>query len=203
MMALYVSPSNKALELLVGQFLGYLFLFCALAALLRLEYERPFWRSLGWRWPKLPIPTIVAAGMALAFTIAILGALLKTPETPGPMRELLENRTSLILVAIFGSTLGPLCEELSFRGFMQPLFIRSLGVAPGILLSGVAFGLVHLPQYGFTWQHGILITLAGAAFGWMRWMSGSTLGSAIMHSAYNLTLFLGFFAGGSKIPQSW
>src|SRR5438093_1472529 len=100
-------------------------------------------------------------------------------------------------------TLGPLCEELAFRGFMQPLFIRSLGVGPGIALSAAGFGLLHLPQYGFTWQHGILITLAGAAFGWMRWISGSTSGSTIMHSAYNLTLFVGFFAAGSNAPRSW
>ena len=36
-------------------------------------------------------------------------------------------------------------------------------VAPGIALSAVGFGLLHLPQYGYTWQHGILITLAGEA----------------------------------------
>jgi membrane protease YdiL (CAAX protease family) len=203
LLAFYVSPPNKALELLPGQFLGYLLLYAALAALFRIEYDRPFWRSLGWRWPRLPLPAIVAAGMAMAFVIALLGALLKTPETPGPMKELLENRASLILVAIFGVTLGPLCEELAFRGFMQPLFIRSLGVAPGILLSGIGFGLLHLPQYGFTWQHGVLITVAGTAFGWMRRVSGSTFGSTLMHAAYNFTLFIGFFAGGNKVPQSW
>jgi hypothetical protein len=119
------------------------------------------------------------------------------------MKEMLENRTSLVMMAILGVTLGPVCEELAFRGFMQPLFVRSLGVVPGILLSGLGFGLLHLPQYGFTWQHGILITLAGTAFGWMRQASRSTFGSTIMHSAYNLTLFLGYFAGGSRLPQSW
>lgn len=203
LLALYVSSRNKALELLPGQFLGYALLYMALALLFRFEYERPFWRSLGWRWPRIRIPSIVALGVTLAFSIAILGALLHTPEAPMPMKDLLSDRASVIAVAIFGVTLGPLCEELAFRGFMQPLFIRSLGAAPGILLSALGFGLLHLPQYGFTWQHGVLITLAGAAFGWMRWISESTMGSAIMHSAYNLTLFLGFFAAGSKIPQSW
>jgi CAAX protease family protein len=203
LLALYITSPVKAVELLPGQFLGYALLFAALAMLLRLEYERPFWRSLGWRWPKYSIASIAVSGIALAFAIAILGALFRTPEVPGPMKELLADRTSVILVAIAGVTLGPLCEELVFRGFMQPLFIRTLGVAPGIILSALGFGLLHLPQYGFTWQHGLLISLAGAGFGWMRWASGSTFGSAVMHSAYNLTLFLGFFAGGSKIPQSW
>jgi uncharacterized protein len=203
LMALYISTSHKALELLPGQFIGYALLYAALAFIFRFEYERPFWRSLGWRRPEFRMPSIVVLGSVLAFSIAILGALLKTPEVPSPMRELLNDRSSLLAVAFAGVTVGPLCEELAFRGFMQPLFIRSLGVVPGIFLSALGFGLLHLPQYGYDWQHGVLITLAGAGFGWMRWISGSTLGSTIMHAAYNLTLFLGFFAGGSKIPQSW
>src|SRR5262249_44868005 len=106
-------------------------------------------------------------------------------------------------MAILGVTLGPVCEELAFRGFLQPLLERSLGAAPAILLSGAGFGLLHLPQYGFSWQHAVLITAAGAAFGWMRYASRSTFGSTLMHSAYNLTLFAGYFAGGSRVPQSW
>jgi membrane protease YdiL (CAAX protease family) len=203
LLVLYIGTSHKALELLPGQFIGYALLFAALAFLFRFEYERPFWRSLGWRRPEVRIPSTIALGSVLAFAIAMLGALLRTPEVPGPMQELLNDRTSLIAVAIAGVTVGPLCEELAFRGFMQPLFIRSLGVAPGIFLSALGFGLLHLPQYGYDWQHGVLITLAGAGFGWMRWVSGSTLGSTIMHAAYNMTLFVGFFAAGSKVPQSW
>ena len=195
--------THKALLLLPGQFLGYGLLFMALAFLFKAEYGRPFWQSLGWRRPKFSLPSIAALGITLAFSVAILGALLRTPEVPSPMKDLLNDRISLIAVAIFGVTLGPLCEELAFRGFMQPLFIRSLGVGPGIALSAVGFGLLHLPQYGYTWQHGILITLAGAAFGWMRWISGSTLGSTLMHSTYNLTLAVAALAAGSNVPQSW
>jgi len=200
---LLAGTTHKALLLLPGQFLGYGLLFLALAFLLKAEYGRPFWPSLGWRRPKISPPLIAAMGIALAFFVAILGALLRTPEVPSPMKDLLNDRISLIAVALFGVTVGPLCEELAFRGFMQPLFIRSLGVAPGIALSAVGFGLLHLPQYGYTWQHGILITLAGAAFGWMRFISGSTLGSTIMHSAYNLTLAVAALAAGSNVPQSW
>jgi membrane protease YdiL (CAAX protease family) len=203
LLALYVSTSHKALELLPGQFIGYALLFTALAFIFRFEYERPFWRSLGWRRPEYSIPSVIALGSALAFAVAMLGALLKAPEVPAPMKELLRDRASLLAIAVAGVTVGPLCEELAFRGFMQPLFIRSLGVVPGIFLSAVGFGLLHMPQYGYDWQHGVLITLAGAGFGWMRWISKSTLGSTIMHAAYNATLFLGFLAAGSKVPQSW
>jgi membrane protease YdiL (CAAX protease family) len=203
LLAMHLNTSHKALELLPGQFIGYALLYMALAFIFRFEYERPFWRSLGWRRPEYRIPSIVVLGFALALSVAMLGALLKTPEVPAPMKELLSDRGSLLAIAVASVTVGPLCEELAFRGFMQPLFIRSLGVVPGIFLSALGFGLLHMPQYGLDWQHGVLITLAGAGFGWMRWTSRSTLGSTIMHAAYNATLFLGFFAGSSKVPQSW
>jgi membrane protease YdiL (CAAX protease family) len=203
LMALYIGTPHKALELLPGQFIGYGLLYAALAFLFRFQYLRPFWRSLGWRRPEVHISTIVALGSILALSLALVGGLLRTPDVQNPMKELLSDRSSLIAAAIFGVTLGPLCEELAFRGLMQPLFIRSLGVVPGIFFSGLGFGLLHLPQYGYTWQHALLITLAGCAFGWMRWFSRSTLGSTLMHSAYNLTLFLGFFAVGDKAPKSW
>ena len=44
----------------------------------------------------------MAAGASLALIIAIAGALLHTPEAPGRMKELLSDRASLIVVAIFG-----------------------------------------------------------------------------------------------------
>ena len=200
---LYINTTHKALELLPGQFVGYALLYGALAFLFRVEYDRPFWSSLGWRWPRFRTPSIIALGFVLAVSVAMLGGLLRTPEGPTPMEELLNDRASLLFVAIVSVTLGPMFEELAFRGLMQPLLIRSLGVAPGIFIAALGFGLLHVPEYGNHWQTGVLITLAGAGFGWMRQVSGSTLASTLMHSAYNLILFLGFFAEGSKIPKSW
>ncbi len=200
---LYINTLHKALELLPGQFIGYALLYGALAFIFRVEYERPFWSSLGWRWPRFRVASIIALGFVLAVSIAMLGAALRMPEGPTPMQELLSNRTSLLFVAIVAVTLGPLCEELAFRGLMQPLLIRTLGVAPGIFLSGLGFGLLHVSEYGNHWQTGVVITLAGVGFGWMRHVSGSTLASTLMHSAYNLILFVGLIAEGSRIPKSW
>jgi len=64
------------------------------------------------------------------------GDIVQDPRSPVPMKELLNDRVSLIAVALFGTTLGPLCEELAFRGFMQPLFIRSLGRRAGDRVVG-------------------------------------------------------------------
>jgi membrane protease YdiL (CAAX protease family) len=100
-------------------------------------------------------------------------------------------------------SVGPVFEEVVFRGFMQPLFARTFGAAAGVLLAALPFGLLHLQQYGFNWQQGLLITLAGAAFGWVRHRSGSTRTAAIMHAAYNSTVFLAVLANPKELPTTW
>jgi membrane protease YdiL (CAAX protease family) len=187
-------PPIRVLELLPQQLLGYAFLFGVMAVVLRLQYERPFWRSLGWRPVRLPAAWIVLCGMATAVGVAVVGYLIRTPMKSNPMTELLQDRTSVILMAAFGTTIGPLAEELVFRGFLQPLLVRSLGGVAGILLAALPFGLLHFHEYGNSWQHVVLITLAGASFGWMRHATGSTRAATIMHAAYNGLIFVSVFA---------
>jgi membrane protease YdiL (CAAX protease family) len=198
-----LDQKRRALALIPGQFLGYVLLFAALGYVFRATYGRPFWKSLRWVRPAIPPATAAALGCLLAIVTALLAALLRIPDTQTPMKELLSDRTSLLVVLLFGVTLGPLCEELAFRGVIQPVLARALGPAAGIVLQGLAFGALHLPQYGNSWRHGLLIALAGSAFGTVRHFSGSTVASTWMHCAYNMTLFAGFLAGGKDVPQGW
>jgi membrane protease YdiL (CAAX protease family) len=184
---------NEILKLLPAQFLGYLFLFLCVRLMFRAQYGRPFLSSLGWTEPPLKTVRMLAFGVLRAFVVGILSVPLKTPETT-PLTKLLADRTSVLVVAVVGVTFGPLCEELIFRGFLQPLLVRSLGALAGILLASLPFGLLHLQEYGNSWQHGLLITAAGAAFGWMRHSTGSTKASTLMHAAYNGTFFIALLA---------
>jgi len=192
-----------ALELVPAQFVGYGLLFFALYLLLRLHYRRPFWLSLKWVPARPGVPRIILYGFVLAFGIALLGSVLRTPDVQTPMKQLLSDRSSVILIAIFAVTLGPICEELAFRGFLQPVLVRSFGAVAGIVLAAIPFGLLHLSQYGGSWRHGLLITVAGIAFGCMRHLSGSTRAAAIMHSAYNFIFFATLFSQKGNLPTSW
>ena len=185
-----VHPAVKTWELLGEQFAGYGLLFGVLMVLFRTQYDRPFWRSLGWVTPRLPLLSIVSGGIALAMAILLFGALIRTPRAENPLTELLKDPTSLVLVAIFGSIVAPVCEELMFRGFLQPLLVRSLGAFAGILTAALLFGLLHFQEYGKSWRHVLLISLSGVAFGWMRHATGSTKAAAGMHSAYNAFQFV-------------
>ena len=198
-LALHATP--RVVELLAAQFLFYLVLSAFLLLLFRVRYDKPFWRSLAWTPSRIPLMWIVIAGFVTAFLVVMASSLIHTPETPNPMTELMEGRSSMILMAIFGVTLGPLFEELGFRGFLQPLLVRSFGVAPGILLAAIPFGLLHWQEYGNSWRHVVVIAAAGAAFGWMRHVTGSTRAAVIMHASYNGLFFLALLR--KELPHGW
>ena len=192
--AFHIQIRSKVLEALVIQALLYVLAFSALALLFRVQYERPFWRSLGWTAFRLPPPVITVYGLLTAFGVAFLSVILRTPATNNRITEMLQDPRAVALVAVFGLTLGPLAEELIFRGFLQPLLVHSLGVIPGIFAAAIPFGMLHFGEYGNSWRHALLISLAGAAFGWMRHRTGSTKSAALMHASYNALEFIAYFA---------
>jgi membrane protease YdiL (CAAX protease family) len=136
----------------------------------------------------------MVCGFVAAFSVGIASNLIHTPETSNPMTDLMQGRTALIVMAVFGITLGPLFEELAFRGFLQPLLVRSVGAVGGVLLAAIPFGLLHYQEYGNSWRHALVISLAGASFGAMRQATGSTRAAALMHGAYNAFFFVVLFA---------
>ena len=183
--------ANKGIEGFVVQFVAYSGWFLALYFIFRLRHRQPFWESLSWRPSAAGLARSFAAGLAVAVGLIFISAFLDKPPGASPMQELLSNESTLILVGVFSTTLGPLCEELAFRGFLMPLLAQTFGVAAGIVLAAVPFAVAHAPQYAYSWRHVALIGLAGVAFGWTRFKTGSTASAAAMHAAYNFIIFAG------------
>jgi len=194
---------GRALEVLLGQFTGYGLWFLGLYGLLRARYGRPFWRSLGWVVPPRGLLKSLLLGPAVALWVVFVGVAMNTPEVDMPIRGLMRDRFSVLLMGIFATTLGPLCEELAFRGFLWPLLARSFGAAAAIILSALPFAVLHGPQYGWSWRHVLLIALAGMAFGWSRWRTGSTMAATGMHATYNLSYFTAFLIQGGSSRGPW
>jgi len=190
---------GQAPELLAAQFLGYLFWFGFLYLLLRLRYRRPFWKSLAWVRPGEQFFRLAGWGIALAVGIGLAGAVLRTPDLDMPMKRLFSDPLSIVLIGIASATVGPVCEEMAFRGFLFPLLARTMGAPLGILLSALPFALLHGPQYAWSWRHVLLITVAGVAFGYTRHRTGSTAAAAIVHAAYNSTFFLAYVLYGKDL----
>jgi membrane protease YdiL (CAAX protease family) len=79
---------------------------------------------------------------------------------------------------------APVGEEIMFRGFVFRGWAASSLGAPGtILMTALIFAVVHT-QYDW---FGMFQTFCmGALFGWLRWRSGSTTLTIVLHMLINL-----------------
>jgi len=190
-----ISRENP-LALVLGELLGYSLAFAAFKFYFRAQHDITLFDALQWRRTWFSPLTLLISGASLALTIALLGAAMKMPEIDMPIRRFLSNPVSLSVLVVASITLAPLFEEWVFRGLLQPTLTRYTGAAAAIFLTAAIFGVLHLPQYGNSWRHGILLTIAGCGFGWARYAFRSTQASAWMHCGYNLVLSLGLLVAG-------
>ncbi len=188
---------SQAGKALLFQLMAYALLLAALYAIIAVRYRQPFWQSLSWSRPWAGAWGCVAFGPILAIAVSLLGAALHTPEVPNPVKELITSRATLFVVLLFVVGLGPVFEELVFRGFLLPLLIRSFGPAAGIVVTGALFGLLHGAQNQWAWQQITLIGLAGVVFGYVKYRTGSTASSTLLHATFNLTGAVGL------VVQMW
>lgn len=194
------APMPTSVQLLSIQSVWYFLAFGSLAALFRIRYGRPFWQSLGWRPLSFAgVAGALLAGPLLALSIGLLGSGLRTPEIDLPFEQMLGSPGTIVLLGIVVVILGPVSEELAFRGFLMPLLVRTIGTVGGIVLTGVIFGSIHGYEYQWSWRHMLLISVAGCAFGWARHKTQSTVAAAFMHSTFNLTQFAAFLVQARTI----
>jgi hypothetical protein len=79
-------------------------------------------------------------------------------------------------------------EELLFRGIIQNLCVRWLGIGRGLAVAAIVFGLAHLPDLRYVF----LATLAGVAYGWVYWRTERITASALTHAAVDWIWKLAF-----------
>lgn len=188
-------PRLQPVKPLAAQFLFYLIWFLLLQLLFRIKYAEPFWSSLGWIAPEKGLWLCLVSGPILAITLNLLAQAMKAQPADPPFQDLLFNKKLQFVFGIASVLAGPLCEELAFRGFLMPLLAKWLGTAGGIIVTGATFACAHGPQYKWMWQYVALLTIAGSVFGLVRWRYSSTMSSMVMHSSFNLTVFLAHIYG--------
>ena len=195
------SDAKLGLAMLIAEFLGYGIVFVALRILFA-RYGKPLFESLAWVPQPFLVRNLVLLGVGLAMAVIILGNILNIPNVETPFDKLLSDTASRTGIALFGVTLGPMIEELLFRGFLQPVLVDSMGALPGILVTSILFGAMHLGQNANIWQSGVLITLVGFVLGVVRHVSGSTRASAVTHISYNALPFLTLVLSGMPDTKS-
>ncbi len=100
---------------------GYLIAGAILWAVFTFLWRRPFSQGLHWnfsvvrrRWVRLLI-----GGVALSLVVQLLSNFLPVPKSL-PIDDFFRTPGDVWLVALFGTFLAPLFEELAFRGFLLP-----------------------------------------------------------------------------------
>jgi membrane protease YdiL (CAAX protease family) len=99
-------------------------------------------------------------------------------------------RLALVLLVV---SLGPLVEELLFRGVLLSALLQRWQTGWAVAISSLMFALVHLP--GLQWQWFALpdLILLALMLCWLRLRSGSIWPGVLAHGVNNLLAVAGWF----------
>ena len=149
----------------------------ALYVTLKIRRGGAIWRALGWTLPsRRYLLGAILAGILWGRVVSLVA------QSASPA---LSRQIPLTLFAL-AVTLGPVAEESFFRGCLLPLVARTSSVPVAVILTALVFAFFHQPP---TLLQCACFAVSGILYGGLRVASGSTTSAALMHCAYNLTLF--------------
>jgi membrane protease YdiL (CAAX protease family) len=100
---------------------------------------------------------------------------------------------SRLCLALLLVSLGPLVEELLFRGMLLSALMRRWHVGWAVTVSSLAFVLIHLPGLQLHWYALPDLFLLALALCWVRLQSGSIWPAVLTHSLNNALAVLAWF----------
>jgi membrane protease YdiL (CAAX protease family) len=125
------------------------------------------------------------------------------PENADPLTEALQNssQAKLFAVAVFVVVVGPMLEELLYRGALVRPMRRTQGPYAVAFVTGVLFALGHAQ-----WQLLLPLGLMGFVLGVLRHESGTLIPGVLLHATFNAYPVVGIlYAPGSEewTPPPW
>jgi len=141
-------------------------------------------------------PKTILLGVALGALVflfdlvisTIITSVFGTSETVEEVNTLYANMSSSsqgLLILIIAFSLAGVCEEFTFRGFLQTAVNRRYSFVPAVLVSSFAFSLIHFdPQLVYT----LSAFLIGLLLGYIYYHWHSYVASATAHASVNLIL---------------
>jgi len=192
---LHASPAGELARdpwiVISSQAAAYTCVVAFMYALVRRGYGRNFGEAVCWNWPAHWWAYLVG-GVALSLVAEMGEAFLPVPKSL-PIDEYFRDASSMWLMAVFGSLIAPVVEELFFRGFLYPVLARRLRTAAAITITAFAFAMLHGSQLGNAWAPLLVLFAVGVALTLVRARSHSVAASTLVHMAYNITLFVALF----------
>jgi membrane protease YdiL (CAAX protease family) len=190
---------------------GYLVAGTIVWAIFSHVWQQPFPQALQWnfsavrrRWGALLI-----GGVVLSLGVQFLSNFLPVPKTL-PIDDFFRTSADVWMVALFGTFLAPVFEELAFRGFLLPSLasawdwlsrrpdpsrwsISALLVSCG--LTSIGFALVHADQLAHAWAPLAVLFGVSLVLCLVRLWTQSLAACTLIHATYNGTIFTVLFFG--------
>ncbi len=205
---------------------GYLIAGAIVWAIFTYMWQQPFPQGLRWnfsvvrrRWVPL-----LAGGVVLSLAVQFLSNFLPIPKTL-PIDDFFRTPADVWMVALFGTLLAPVCEELAFRGFLLPSlasawdWLRGLrptaevslvasdrgaqydprwsiaALVVSCTITSIAFALVHADQLAHAWAPLAVLFGVSLVLCGVRLWTHSLAASTFIHATYNGTIFTILFFG--------
>ncbi len=169
-----------------AQSLAYVFVLMFMVVLVHTR-GRPFWQGVRWKWPAA-WTRFAIIGVALQIAIQVFERLLPIPKQL-PIDQYFTTTGGAYLMAVVGTTFGPLMEELFFRGFLYPALARRVGVATSLVITALLFAGLHGAQLAYSWSPLLLLFIVGFVLTLIRAVTGSVAAGFLVHAFYNATVF--------------
>ncbi|QNI35946.1 CPBP family intramembrane glutamic endopeptidase [Edaphobacter albus] len=159
---------------------------------------------------------LIPIGLITGFAVQGISSLIPVPKSI-PMDNFFRTPSDVWLVTAFGTLLGPLFEEVAFRGFLLPAFAiaydwlslpktpaarerwhntTGLTVASLIfsaIVSSIFFALLHAEQLAHAWAALFVLFCVSLILTLVRIRTRSVASSTLVHAAYNFSVFLTLF----------
>ncbi len=150
-------------------------------------------------------PALAVFGLALGITLQLPAQSLEQmvlryfplSETELLSRSLLFRGGSIgrvVALLVVVGCVGPLVEELFFRGALFGGLRRSGSVAGAVVVSSLAFALGHIE-----WRHWLPLLVVAFALGYLRAVGGSLLPCLALHVGFNTVTIVGILTGVSTV----
>ena len=181
-------------------------------------WHRGFGNTIDWhpQTAKRFAGRLAMGGIALSFIAQFFESRLNLQKEM-PVDDFFRHPADVLVVALFGTLVAPICEEIFFRGFLlrglaiawdwlrtpkteagQTLWGETETLSPnawvvaGVISSGL-FAAMHAAQLGFAWNAVGVLWLVGGVLTIVRIRLNSVAASAIVHAVYNGWIFVVIF----------